>query len=301
MKNIVVLLFAIMLLAACGSKDSGDPPVAKPSIDVTVSPETVTIGGSSTLSWSSENATLVTRNGVSVSASGTLLVSNIKKDTTFTFVAVAKNGEKLELKSTIYAVKPLMPIVTISANPMILLLGEESTITISTTNTTSVTVNGKALTTSSFKTGPLNNDSTFIVVATSPNGVASDTVTIKTDLKSSYLIQNHWYVSLLEGQNKDGIWVECYDKCMYSDTAYFRDNSHLNDGTIGKRIYAQYKECDPSKPHDLLFSGEWYFEANQTVLFMAGNHTSILKLTKDTLIVTNNAGVRVTYKSVKNK
>jgi hypothetical protein len=112
------------------------PPA--PTLTFSASPTSITIGQSSTLTWSSTNATSCTGNGFTPgNTSGTQLVSPTVS-TTYS-VTCSGAGGALTMSATVTVSAVPTPTVSLSASPTSITAGQSSTLTWSSTNATSCT------------------------------------------------------------------------------------------------------------------------------------------------------------------
>lgn len=115
----------------------------QPTCTLSASPATITSGGSSTLSWTSANATAISLNqgigAVTPVASGSRSVS---PTTTTTYTAtVTGPGGTNTCTRTITVNAPVMPTCTLSATPTSVPSGAPSTLSWTTTNASSISIN----------------------------------------------------------------------------------------------------------------------------------------------------------------
>jgi YVTN family beta-propeller protein len=133
-KDIISIGLLILLLAFS--------PVhaAKPKVTISASPATIFVGGSSTLTWTSSGATSASINqGIgSVPVNGSLSVSPIA---TTTYSITAKNSSGSTTAKTTVTVKVAPPTVSFSAAPTTIQAGQSSTLSWTTTNATSASIN----------------------------------------------------------------------------------------------------------------------------------------------------------------
>ena len=109
-----------------------------PSCAINANPSSVQYGGSSTLTWSSQNATSATLSSIgSVSTNGSQTVSNIYVTTTYT-LTVAGPGGTANCQTTVHTTQvPSVPSCTIYANPTSVQQGGTSYISWTSSNATS--------------------------------------------------------------------------------------------------------------------------------------------------------------------
>jgi len=150
-----------------------------PTVSLSAAPDTILLGESSTLTWSSTNAESATIDqGVgSVAVSGSIAVSPTET-TTYT-ITVTGPGGTATASAPVTVTYPV-PTASISADPETILLGESSTLSWNSTDADacvidpdvgSVAVNGS--------TAVLPTETTtYTITATGPGGTATDTVTV---------------------------------------------------------------------------------------------------------------------------
>ena len=146
-----------------------------PSVRISASPTTITRGDSSTLSWSSSNATRVSISpGIgSVSTSGTRSVS--PTSTTIYEITATGPGGTVE-NEVIVTVNNPAPTVSLSARPTIIAKGHSSKLTWSSSNATSVSISpgiGAVAASGSRSVSPTRS-TTYTITATGPGGTATD-------------------------------------------------------------------------------------------------------------------------------
>jgi len=158
--------------------NSGQPA---PTVTLTANPESVASSGSSTLTWSSTNATSCEASGGwsgLQETSGSESVSPAET-TTYTLTCTGDGGTA-QASATVTVNLP--PTLTLSANPTSVASGGSSTLSWNSTNATSCTAvegwSGPQATSGSESTGPLAATTTFILTCTGPGGSASDSVTV---------------------------------------------------------------------------------------------------------------------------
>jgi peptidoglycan/xylan/chitin deacetylase (PgdA/CDA1 family) len=122
-------------------------PPANPTVSISASPSSITAGQSSTLTWSSTNATSCTASGGwsgTEAVSGTLSVAPTATST-YTLTCTG-NGSSVSQSATVNVSAatppPAAPTVTLSASPTSITSGQSSTLTWSSTNATSCTASG---------------------------------------------------------------------------------------------------------------------------------------------------------------
>jgi phospholipase C len=153
-----------------------------PTISFIASPTSITSGQSSTLTWSSTNATSVTiDNGVgTVQPNGAVTVSP-SATTTYTATATSADGITATAQTTVTVTSTTgAPTVTLAANPTSITAGQSSTLTWSSTNASSVTIDngiGTVNPSGSQAVTPATT-TTYTITATGSGGTATATATI---------------------------------------------------------------------------------------------------------------------------
>jgi len=178
--------YEVQLIVNDGTVNSAPDTVtinifALPTVEISANPETILIGESSTLTWSSTNAdTCVIEPGIgSVAPNGTTAVSPIET-TTYTITATSPNGTATDTVTV--TVNYPAPILTISADPETILSGESSTLTWTSTNSETCVIEpgiGSVALNGSTAVSPTET-TTYTITATGLGGTttASATVTI---------------------------------------------------------------------------------------------------------------------------
>jgi len=152
-----------------------------PSIgSFSATPASIIVGNSSTLSWSTTNATSVTiNNGVgSQPVNGSVPVSPTVT-TIYTLTATGPGGSTTA-NVTVTVNQPAPSIGSFSATPASIIAGNSSTLSWSTTNATSVTINngvGSQPVNGSISVSPANS-TTYTLTATGPGGSSSASAVI---------------------------------------------------------------------------------------------------------------------------
>ncbi len=164
---------------------NGTPPPA-PTLTFTANPTAVNAGGSSTLTWTTTNATGCTAsNGWSGAraAAGNQTINGIMATTTYTLQCTGAGGNVT--RSATVTVNPTpapAPTVDLNASPTNVAVNGNSTLSWTSTNATSCTASG-AWTGSkqvqgSESTGALTNSATYTLTCTGAGGSASDSATV---------------------------------------------------------------------------------------------------------------------------
>lgn len=195
--HLVVGLIGLLVLAltvtACsggGSSVQQPPPPPPPppnttAATLTASPATITAGQFSTLTWTSTNATSVTINPAIPQEDVTNMPLNGQgsvtpaQTTTYTFTATGANGTATATATV--TVNQVPPTVTLSASPTAVTSGGSTTLTWSTSNATSLTIDnniGSVSPVSGSVTTQVKATTTFTATATGPGGTATATATV---------------------------------------------------------------------------------------------------------------------------
>ena len=149
-----------------------------PTVSISANPDAIALGETSTLSWSSTDAdSCVIEPGIgSVDPTGSIAVAPTET-TTYTITATGLGGSATAF-ATVTVYQP--PTVSLSVDPVTILLGETATLTWSSTNADaatldqgigSVTVNGSTTVSPSEST-------TYTITVTGPGGTATAGVTL---------------------------------------------------------------------------------------------------------------------------
>jgi Domain of unknown function (DUF1929)/Glyoxal oxidase N-terminus len=112
-----------------------------PTAGISANPTSITAGGSSTLTWTSTNAVSADINGTAVALNGSQVVTPTTT-TTYRFTAKSASGATDWGQVTVTVSGGTAPTAAISANPTTISPGGTSTLTWSSTNATSATLNG---------------------------------------------------------------------------------------------------------------------------------------------------------------
>ena len=125
------------------------PPPVTPACTLTANPTSINLGGYATLTWTTTNAVTFTINqniGAETPVAGGHTQVAPTVTTTYTGTATASNGATVNCTTTVTVVPPLppppnAPACTLSANPTYINQGGSSTITWTSSNTTSGSIN----------------------------------------------------------------------------------------------------------------------------------------------------------------
>lgn len=169
-----------------------------PTVSITSNPDTIQVGESSTLSWSSTNADscVIEPDVGGVDVSGSTIVSPTQT-TTYTITATGPEGSATDSTTVTVTTDP-PPTVNISADPDTIQAGESSTLTWGSTDADScviepdigaVDVNGSTFVSPTQTT-------TYTITATGPGGAATDqamvTVTGSEPQPDNLFVAQYW-------------------------------------------------------------------------------------------------------------
>lgn len=156
-----------------------------PTVSLNASPTQVASGGSSTLTWSSTNATSCTAsNGWSgtKATSGTASTGALTTPKTYTLSCTGTGGTAQASATVSVSAPTPAPVVTLTASPTSVSSGGTSTLTWSTSNATSCTASGGWTgardTAGSESTAALSNATTFTLACSGAGGTAQTSVTV---------------------------------------------------------------------------------------------------------------------------
>lgn len=119
------------------------PPA--PTLALSANPTTVASGASSTLSWTSTNATSCTASGGwsgTKAVNSSQVVSNITVATTYTLTCTGTGGSVARSVTVQISATPPTVVVNLTATPSTIMVGATSALTWTTTNATSCTASG---------------------------------------------------------------------------------------------------------------------------------------------------------------
>lgn len=175
------LIFLFMILSCTGCElFIEEPHILAPTLQATVSPETIDYRGSSTITWSSENSEYVLLNGEEVETEGSLVLHGLTSATNYKIVAVGKDGKTVEKTLTIVVGKAEAPTVEVTVSTDTVPYGQSTTFYwVASGLVTGVTLDGNEVANSgSFTTPNLYENKAYELVVTGPGGVVKETVTI---------------------------------------------------------------------------------------------------------------------------
>jgi len=166
-----------------------------PSCTISANPNSVQHGGSSTLNWSSLNATSATLSSYgSVSLNGSQTVNNITSNSTYTLTVTGPGGTA-NCQTTITVQQQQTPSCSISANPSSVQTGGSSYLTWSSSNATSANL-------SNFGSVGTNGNQTVY-----PSGTTTYTLTVYGSQGQSAQCQTTVNVNTIPYQNPPSCWI----------------------------------------------------------------------------------------------
>jgi hypothetical protein len=182
--------FTITAAGRCGNTTDSVTVIVHqpPTVNITASASTIGISNSSTLSWSSINADTVTiDNGIgTVLPNGSLTVSPTST-TNYTITAIGPGGMA---KGTVTVAVNQSTAVTINASPGFIAAGQTSTLSWSSFNADTVTIDngiGTVLPNGSLTVSPTSTTN-YTITAIGPGGMAKGTVTVAVNQSTAVTI-----------------------------------------------------------------------------------------------------------------
>jgi PKD repeat protein len=183
---------------------SGSPA---PTATFSAAPTSITAGQSSTLTWTSTNATTVSiDNGVGSQAlNGSTSVSPTST-TTYTLTATGPGGTTTKT-ATVTVTQPA-PTATFSASPTSINAGQSSTLTWSTTNATSISIDngvGSKPASGTASVSPTTT-TTYTLTATGPGGTITKTATVTVVQPAPTISFSATPSNIAAGQGSSLVW-----------------------------------------------------------------------------------------------
>jgi hypothetical protein len=172
-----------------GFKGSSTPAPQNPTVTLSANPTSVAAQGTTTLTWSTTNATSCTASGGwtgSKATSGTEQRGPLSANATFTLTCQSSSGGSASksVSVTVAAATPA-PTVNLSASPTAVALNGFSTLSWTTSNATSCTASGgtsgwagSKATSGSANLGPFSANATFQLACTGAGGTTTRTATV---------------------------------------------------------------------------------------------------------------------------
>lgn len=176
-----------------------NPVVQNPTVSIYASPSSVSYNGSTTISWSSNNATSCNASGGTngwaggKSTSGTFYAGALTTPTTF-YINCSNSAGSADASTTVGVAQQVQnPTVSIYASPSSVSYNGASTITWNSSNATTCYAsggangwNGDRSISGTFYTGSLTGSTTFYINCTNSTGSANSSVTVSVDNYYNY-------------------------------------------------------------------------------------------------------------------
>jgi hypothetical protein len=211
----VALLGTSLLLAACGSKHDNPMSRPQPTASLRAAPTSIASGGSSTLTWSSTNATSCTATGGwsgAKATSGTQSTGAITMPSSYSLTCTGTGGTSGA--STVLV--NIIPTATLVASPSVIASGGTSTLTWSSTNATSCTAtgagagwSGSKATSGTQSTGALTATTSYSLSCSGAGGtsslvtatvtISSGTVTVAPTIAALAVSQTQQFTATVPG------------------------------------------------------------------------------------------------------
>jgi hypothetical protein len=152
---------------------SGGPPAA----GISATPSTISAGGSSTLTWNTINCVSAKLNGTPVALSGSMVVSPTVT-TAYTIIGTSSTGatDSGQVTVTVSGTGGA-PTASITANPTSISPGGNSTLTWSSTNATSATLNGASVAVNGSQVVSPTATTTYTFIAKNSSGTTATATT----------------------------------------------------------------------------------------------------------------------------
>lgn len=167
-----------------GSTVPTPPPVA-PVTTITANPTSVAVGGSATLTWSASNAASCAASGAwsgSKATSGTQSVGPLSTSSTFSLSCTGAGGSSSANAAVVVRQPAAAPTLTLTASPLSVASGGNSTLTWSSTNATSCVASGDWTGTraasGSLQVGPLTSAKAYTLACTGAGGTVTRFVNV---------------------------------------------------------------------------------------------------------------------------
>jgi len=190
-----------------------------PTVTISADPESIIIGGSSTLTWSSTYADTceIQPDVGTVDPTGSTTVSPTET-TTYTITATGPGGTATD---TVTVTVLYLPTVTISADPESIIIGESSTLTWTSTNADTCEIQpdvGTVDPTGATTVSPTET-TTYTITATGPGGSATDTVTVTVSetFPEPTVSLSADPSSIEQGESTTLSWTSTYGQSAYID------------------------------------------------------------------------------------
>jgi len=212
-----LLFTSLFIVASCGENDNSTPEAEPPSLSVAADPETIQLGESTTLSWSSTDAdSCDIEPGVgSVAADGSIALSPAQT-TTYTITATGPGGTATA-STTVTVIHPA-PSASIYADQTSIMAGETVFLSWSSAHADSAVIDngiGAVSVNGSTTVSPAATTSYTIRVA-GPGGTATDSVTINVNDPSPVSISAA-PTTIEQGGSSSLLWTSANSQSAHID------------------------------------------------------------------------------------
>lgn len=255
--KLIAILTILIILGGCNKSDnddnSGTGQPQSPEISIIASPTAVSPNDSTSLDWSSTNATSCTASGDwsgIKDTSGTEVISQLQTDSTFTLSCTGDGGSTSASVNVTVSTQPVTT-VSLSADPTSVPLNGTTTLSWDSSNADSCTASGdwsgSKDVSGSETISALTSDSNFILSCSDANGSASDSVDVTIILSGNGTALLSWTPPT---ENTDGSTLtDLAGYKIYYGTA---SSSYTEIVTINNPGLSSYQI-------DNLTTADWYF------------------------------------------
>ena len=213
-RALLLALIAIVSLVAqvsCGGNAAAAPSQPAPTVQLSANPASINSGGSSTLTWSTTHATTVTiDHGIgAVQATGSVQVSPAAT-TTYKITASGPGGTADATATVTVNASAAAPTASLSANPTTIAAGQSATLTWSTTNATSVSLDqgiGAVALSGSLTVKPAATTK-YTLTASGAGGQATAAATVTVTAPADIHSINHIIYMLQENRSFDSYFAK---------------------------------------------------------------------------------------------
>ena len=256
-QKLIAILTILIILGGCNKSDnddnSGTGQPQSPEISIIASPTAVSPNDSTSLDWSSTNATSCTASGDwsgIKDTSGTEVISQLQTDSTFTLSCTGDGGSTSASVNVTVSTQPVTT-VSLSANPTSVPLNGTTTLSWDSSNADSCTASGdwsgSKDVSGSETISALTSDSNFILSCSDANGSVSDSVDVTIILSGNGTALLSWTPPT---ENTDGSTLtDLAGYKIYYGTA---SSSYTEIVTINNPGLSSYQI-------DNLTTADWYF------------------------------------------
>ena len=135
------LLWAVLVCLCLATLTGAAARAQTVAAGISANPTSISPGASTTLTWTTQNAVSADLNGTTVALNGSQVVSPTAT-TTYRITGHAPGGSTAQAQAVVTVTAGGPPTASISANPTSITVGGSSTLTWTSTNATSATLNG---------------------------------------------------------------------------------------------------------------------------------------------------------------